>query len=82
MRLKQAIEEWLNPAETEPNDRYRYNLELNPDGSEKHVVCEGARYHVVSYGARQDPITGEVTSYRRCSEPNCEINHEHSQVQL
>ena len=38
--------------------------EYNEDGTEKHIVCEGARYHVPywdSYG-------------EHCTEPNCEIN--------
>lgn len=36
----------------------------NKDGTEKHVVCEGARHHVVSWD----------TDGEHCSEPNCEIN--------
>ena len=32
---------------------------------EKHIVCEGARFHVLSWNTK-----GE-----HCSEPNCEINH-------
>lgn len=45
-------------------DLWRYEPEINPDGSEKHIVCEGARYHVISYSSK-----GKI-----CSEPNCEIN--------
>ena len=42
----------------------RYEREYNADGTEKHIVCEGARYHVLRYGS--DGI--------RCSEPKCELN--------
>ena len=41
-----------------------YEPEYNEDGTEKHISCDGARFHVVSWN--QDG--------RRCSEPNCEIN--------
>lgn len=41
-----------------------YQPEYNADGSEKHIVCSGARYHVTSWDALG----------ARCSEPNCEIN--------
>lgn len=44
--------------------RYRRDIEINDDGSEKHIFCEGARFHVVSWDKRGP----------RCSEPNCEIN--------
>lgn len=43
-------------------------LERNPDGTHKHVICEGARFHVLSWG----------TEGTHCSEPDCEINKEHS----
>lgn len=37
---------------------------LNADGSVKHVYCEGARFHVLSWSSRG----------RHCSEPECEVN--------
>lgn len=43
---------------------WRYKPEYNPDGTEKHIVCEGARFHVISYSNQG----------MRCSEPNCELN--------
>jgi len=49
---------------------WRYAKELNDDGTEKHIVCEGAQFHVLSYS----------TQGVRCSEPNCEINKERSNV--
>lgn len=36
----------------------------NPDGSLKHIVCEGSRDHVISYSKKG----------QHCSEPECEIN--------
>ena len=45
-------------------DKWRYEPEYNPDGTEKHIVCDGARFHVLSYSSKGV----------RCSEPNCEIN--------
>ena len=36
----------------------------NKDGTEKHIIREGARYHVLSYDSQG----------RKCSNPNCEIN--------
>lgn len=41
-----------------------YEPEYNADGSEKHIACDGARFHVVSYHGNG----------LRCSEKNCEIN--------
>jgi hypothetical protein len=38
--------------------------ECNKDGTLKHIVCEGARYH----GLRWD------SDGTHCSDPNCEIN--------
>lgn len=38
--------------------------EYNEDGTEKHILCEGARFHVLSYSSNG----------AHCSEPNCEIN--------
>jgi hypothetical protein len=49
----------------ETPDLHRYEREFYPDGTEKHVFCEGARYHVLSYGGADGP---------RCSEPKCEYN--------
>lgn len=45
-------------------DLYSYDREYNEDGTEKHIMCEGARYHVLSYS----------TQGVRCSEPKCEMN--------
>ena len=45
-------------------DLYRYEPEYNEDGTEKHIVCEGAGYHVLSYDSQGV----------RCSNSNCEIN--------
>lgn len=36
----------------------------NPDGSLRHVYCEGSRQHVIVYS----------TQGMHCSEPECEIN--------
>ena len=47
---------------------YQYKKEFNQDGTEKHIVCDGARYHVISYTANG----------MRCSEPNCEVNKRHN----
>ena len=44
---------------------HQYAPEYNPDGTEKHIVCDGARYHVISY-------VGGIGA--QCSEKNCEIN--------
>lgn len=41
-----------------------YSPEYNDNGTEKHIVCDGARYHVISYNSNGI----------RCSEPNCELN--------
>lgn len=49
-------------------DLHRYEPEFNQDGSEKHITCDGARFHVVSYGL------GPKGAVIKCSEPNCEIN--------
>jgi hypothetical protein len=38
--------------------------ERNPDGTLKHIVCEGARFHVTSWGSQG----------ARCSEAECEVN--------
>ena len=52
-------------------DLFNYLREFNEDGSEKHVVCDGARYHVLSYHG-----TTEGAAVR-CSEKNCELNRSH-----
>lgn len=51
-------------------DLHNYEPEYNEDGSEKHIHCDGARYHVLSWGIK------DGIPYQRCSEPNCEINHQ------
>jgi hypothetical protein len=45
-----------------------YDPEFNADGTEKHIVCEGARFHVLSYSAQGV----------RCSVKNCEMNRHYS----
>ncbi|MEN6302802.1 MAG: hypothetical protein ABFD96_08775 [Armatimonadia bacterium] len=40
----------------------------------KHVHCDGAREHVVSYGCRVD-VLGRSSAEIRCSEPKCIINY-------
>lgn len=45
-------------------DLHRYEREFNSDGTEKHIVCEGARFHVPYWTSKG----------QHCSEPNCEIN--------
>jgi hypothetical protein len=47
---------------------FDYEREWNEDGTEKHICCDGARYHVLSYSFGRD---GTAV---RCSEPRCEIN--------
>lgn len=49
-------------------DLHHYTPEFYPDGTEKHIFCEGARYHVLSYGA----------AGTRCSAPKCEYNLPHA----
>lgn len=41
--------------------------EDNEDGTVKHIICEGAHYHVLWWD-------GQGT---HCTEPNCEINRIH-----
>jgi len=48
-----------------------YKREWNADGTEKHICCDGARYHVLSYSFGTNGTTV------RCSEPRCEINKGH-----
>lgn len=59
--------------EVKVSDLFRYEPEYNRDGSEKHIICDGARYHVVSYHY------GPKGTSRHCSEPNCEINRRREQ---
>jgi hypothetical protein len=40
----------------------------------KHVDCDGARFHVFTFAGRVDPVTGEMTSTKSCSEPKCIVN--------
>jgi len=40
----------------------------------KHVHCDGARFHVLSWSGTHDPITGKSGARTHCSEPNCIIN--------
>jgi hypothetical protein len=49
-------------------DLHRYEPEYNEDGTEKHILCHGARFHVVSWDGKG----------AKCSEPNCEINKQRS----
>lgn len=51
-------------VKTKVLDEWNYEREYNKDGSEKHIVADGARYHVLSYSNKGV----------RCSEPNCEVN--------
>lgn len=48
---------------------FQYERELNKDGTEKHIHCDGARYHILSWSMDN---AGNVTT--RCSEPKCEVN--------
>lgn len=47
-----------------------YIPEFNGDGTEKHIVCNGARFHVLSYSNRGV----------HCSEPKCEINRQRERL--
>jgi len=60
-------------------DKHHYDVEFNEDGTEKHVICDGARYHVLSWVGRMD-VFGKFTSEPHCSVPNCEINKRHNHV--
>lgn len=44
-------------------DLHRYGKEFNDDGTEEHITCDGARYHVLHW----DKLG------THCSEPNCEV---------
>lgn len=50
-------------TETYP-DLYSYEPEYNEDGTEKHIVLDGARFHVISWDRKG----------AKCSCGNCEIN--------
>ena len=50
-------------------DEWHYEPEFNKDGTEKHISCDGARYHVLSY-SYSDKHGCQV----HCSEPKCEMN--------
>lgn len=53
----------------DPNDRKPLEPVpriANPDGSIQHVICDGARFHVLSWS----------TLGTHCSEPDCEVNRE------
>jgi hypothetical protein len=45
---------------------HNYDPEYNDDGTEKHIILDGARFHVISWCSK-----GE-----QCSVENCEINKE------
>ena len=45
--------------------QYEYKKQLNEDGTEKHIVRDGARFHVITYNGRDGAV---------CSEPDCEMN--------
>lgn len=47
---------------------HNYAPEYNKDGTEKHIVCDGAYFHVLSWGGGPNGV------WTRCSEPNCEVN--------
>lgn len=53
-------------------DLHHYEPEFNADGTEKHIVLDGARFHVLSYSF------GVSGCKMRCSEKRCEINKEPS----
>lgn len=55
-------------------DLHNYERELNADGTEKHITCDGARYHVLSYHFVTKGYSDECEAEVHCSEPNCEIN--------
>jgi len=50
----------INRKQIQIVDLWNYMPEMNKDGTEKHIVCDGARYHVLSYSEKGT----------RCSEPN------------
>ncbi|PHS71953.1 MAG: hypothetical protein COB22_05920 [Cycloclasticus sp.] len=51
-------------ALTTIQDLHNYLPEFNPDGTEKHIVCDGARFHVLAYSVKSET----------CSCKNCEVN--------
>lgn len=61
---------FLDPRELKSNPlRYPPCEPSGKQGFIKHVNCDGARFHVISWGLDND---GKVVE--RCSEPNCIIN--------
>lgn len=40
----------------------------------KHIIKEGARYHVISYVGGYNGYDKPLEVVRKCSEPTCEIN--------
>ena len=57
---------FLDPDDFSPGPLSMVLRIENPDGSIQHVICEGARFHVISWS----------TEGQRCSEPDCEVNRE------
>jgi len=55
--------------------KYKPSPVFNKDGTERHVHCDGARFHVLSWSGRIDKY-GKIHGFEHCSEPNCEINKE------
>jgi hypothetical protein len=47
--------------------------ERTPAGHLKHIDCDGARFHVLSWGLR-NLHNGKAVGFTRCSEPDCEVN--------
>lgn len=68
--LKFELNELIKEIEASREVKNGCGPEYNEDGSEKHVTCHGARFHVVSWD-RQGA---------KCSEPNCEINKRRNEV--
>jgi hypothetical protein len=52
-----------------------------PKGWCKHIIREGARFHVISYYGGQNP-DGSRWAERVCSEPRCEINEHNTHVAI
>lgn len=47
-------------------DLHNYIPEYNKNGTEKHIICDGARFHVTYWD----------TNGSHCSIKNCEVNNE------
>lgn len=58
------------PCDLKTPSDYPHLPTYNDDGSEKHVICDGARFHVLSWSSRQSV---------RCSESGCEVNRQQGQ---